>query len=194
MEVTIVIVNYNTPDLLKACVESIRKFYPTVEIIIVDGSEDDSVSRAMRSDYTFTMPVGFNMGHGPGMNFAIRACETDFVLLCDSDVTIDKAGVIEEMLKIPPYAYGIGQVVEVNEHGGNVEKGIRYLHPHFALINRDAYHLFPEFINHGAPLLATMKKRPYVVNFPVGDYITHKGRGTRALNPKEFNPSNWDKA
>lgn len=192
--VTAIIVNYNTPDLLKACVASIRKHYPTLDIVIVDGSETDETHRELRDTHTFTIPVKFNIGHGPGLNMGIRACETDYVLLVDSDVTIDKPGVIEELLKIPSYAYGCGQVVEVNEHGSNVEKGIRYLHPHFALINRTAWGMFPPFMNHGAPLLNTMKAKPHVVNFPwLEKYITHKGRGTRVLNPEGFKPGNWDK-
>ncbi len=191
--VTAIIVNYNTPDLLRDCVASIRKFYPCMDIVIVDGSEDDSVSFSMRDKHTFTIPLRSNCGHGPGLNIGIRSTETDYVLLVDSDVTIDKPGVIEAMLKLPLTAYGCGQVVEVNETGNNVHDGIRYLHPHFALIRRKAWDLYPPFINHGAPLLATMKMQPYIMNFPVGEFVTHKGRGTRVLNPKEFNVGNWDK-
>jgi len=193
-KVTAIIVNYNTPELLTDCVNSIRKFYPTMDIVIIDGSEDDSVSFSMRGMHTFTVPVKHNIGHGPGMNLGIRSCQTEFVLLVDSDVVIDKAGVIEAMMKMPSYAYGCGQVVEVNEQGGNVDhEAIRYLHPHFALIRRAAWVIHPPFINHGAPLLTTMKSRPHVRYFPVEEYITHKGRGTRALNPEGFKPGNWDK-
>jgi len=193
-KVTAIIVNYNTPELLTDCVNSIRRFYPIMDIIIVDGSETDKTHLSLRDKCTFSMGLKFNSGHGPGMNMGIRACETEYVLLVDSDVTIDKPGVIEAMLEMPPYAYGCGQVVNVNEHGSNVEhESIRYLHPHFALINRRAWEIHPPFINHGAPLLKTMKARPHIRNFPVADYITHKGRGTRALNPEGFKPNNWDK-
>lgn len=195
-KVTAIIVNYNTPELLKECVESIRRFYPNMDIVIVDGSEDCGPSFQLRNERTFTIETNHNIGHGPGLNLGINAAETDFVLLVDSDVTIDKPGIIEEMMKMPEFCYGCGQVVFVNDQGGNVPEkgGIRYLHPHFALINKKAYKNFMPFINHGAPLLVTMKQKPYVMNFPwLSKYITHKGRGTRELNPKEFNVGNWDK-
>jgi len=205
LNTTAIIVSYNTADLLRACYNSIRKFYPELPVIIIDGShhanECFTYSKSIADKFTRVANVEFNIGHGPGMKLGIGMCQTNYFLLIDSDVTIDKAGVIEGMeathqSKADTLVYGCGKVVQVNETGNNVDKGINYLHPYFALINKTAYLNHEPFINHGAPLIKTMLSIFYpniLVSFPVDEFVTHKGRGTRELKPKEFTPGYWDK-
>lgn len=208
--VTAIIVSYNTRDLLRNCVESIRKFYPTLKIIIIDGSPPDSdcwqYVAGLEDDNTKVRLLEHNGGHGPGMVKGIELCETDYFLLCDSDVEIKQNRSIERMMhyfntKSCDYGreiYGLGKVIQTDSLGNNTDYGIDYLHPHFALIKKDAYLKFDPIINHGAPLINAMLHiciagGARVVNFPVENFIIHHERGTRALNPKEFNPANWDK-
>jgi len=211
--VTAIIVSYKTPDLLRSCVESIRRFYPTLQVIIVDGSPPDSecwvyCHELMQEPNTLVKCVEYNIGHGNGMKMGISMCETEYFLLVDSDVTIDKAGGLEFMIETfqrSSNCYGYGFIVEVNERGGGIgdesfehEKIYRYIHPHFALIKKSMYLKYAPIINHGAPMIKSMidiheKKEDYIAYWPVMEWITHHERGTRKLNPKEFNPANWDK-
>lgn len=203
--ITAIIVSYKTPLLLRQAYESFRVFYPNTQVIIIDGSPPDSecwaYALSLQSCWTNVRCVEYNIGHGNGMKMGISMCHTDYFLLMDSDVEINKP-CLEEMLtwlKPTPRCYGIGKIVTVNEFGGNCDKdenSIPYLHPHFALINKAYYLKCDPIINHGAPMLQAMKSviknKLTVKNYNVELYVTHHERGTRKLNPPEFNPVNWD--
>lgn len=202
--VTAIIVSYNTPDLLRACVESIRKFYPALKIIIIDGSPPDSdcwiyCHKLMQEPNTLVKCVEYNIGHGNGVKMGISMCETEYFLLVDSDVEI-LSPILEDML-IPfkkGDCYGVGEIISVDENGNN-GGNILYLHPHFALINKEKYLKHSPIMNHGAPMLNAMKSISNVYDCGLAfcpdfkNRYVHHERGTRKLNPKEFNPVNWDK-
>lgn len=200
-KVTAIIVSYMQTDLLRRCYESIRKFYIDLPVIIIDGSEPDSdcwaYSMSLAGQFTTVRNVEYNIGHGPGLKLGILLCETEFFLIVDSDVIIDRAPVEKMMYMMELHdAYGVGQIVFVNEHGGNVEKGYQYLHPHFALISKAKYLKYAPIIHHGAPLIKSMidiDGKHLLIGFPVSLFVTHLGRGTRALNPPEFQPGTWEK-
>jgi GT2 family glycosyltransferase len=96
MDVSIVIVNYNTAQLSVACAESIlrQSLRSQIEIIIVDnGSEDDSVSRFRE----LPPPVklienGVNLGFAAANNRGIRESTGRYVLLLNSDTEFLDAG------------------------------------------------------------------------------------------------------
>lgn len=200
--VTGIIVSYNTRNLLSNCVTSIRKFLPSMNLIIIDGSAQNnpcfSFSKTLKNSNTKVLNVLHNIGHGKGMIAGINICETKYFLLIDSDIEM-KENPLPEMMKLIKNNYGVGQVVNVDKDGMNKEKGIKYLHPYFALINKEKYLKYSPILHHGAPMLQAMidiknkKKSKTLIDFPVEKYIHHLGRGTRVLNPKEFNPKNWDK-
>ena len=197
--VSAIIVSYNTPELLKGCYESIRKFYPELHCILVDQSDENSTCfnyvKTRNNYYNTKVLLKKNYGHGPGIKFGIELCKSEYFLLIDSDVVIKKEGVIESMLSLMEKGvYGVGHIMQVNSKGLNVENGIPYLHPHFALIKKEEYLKFKPAINHGAPMLEAMKScTSLLLDFPVKNYIIHHERGTRKLNPKAFHPKNWDK-
>ncbi|MES2397946.1 MAG: glycosyltransferase [Bacteroidota bacterium] len=201
-QVTGIIVSYNTRNLLCKCVESIRKFYPTMKLIIIDGSKPSDpcyyFARSLINYVTKVHSVNRNIGHGEGMNLGISKCESEYFLLIDSDTVIN-GNIIPEMLDKIKNSYGVGQVVNVDNNGMNTDKGIKYLHPYFALINKDQYFKYLPIIHHGAPMINSMidinkkKKSKLLIDFPVEKYVKHLGRGTRALNPKDFHPKHWDK-
>lgn len=213
--VTAIIVSYNTRDLLRDCYNSIRRFYPTMTVIIIDGStpgnECCEYAKSISREYTVVKSLGYNIGHGKGMKMGIDLCKTEYFLLVDSDVAIKKEGVLERMLKyinlheglLIGSTYGCGPYILVRPDGTNIEidrieEGLPYLHPHFALIRKSEYIKYPEIINHGAPMLNAMNGlkqagKIFIPFFELDNYIYHAERGTRKLNPKEFHPKNWDK-
>jgi hypothetical protein len=187
-DTTIVMVCFETQQIVRTAYESIRKHYPQIKVIIVDGSKArnpcHTYTHNVRSENTAVFHVNFNIGHGEGMHFALKHIHTKYALLMDSDVEII-APCIELMeAEMSEGLYGVGQVVSVNHHGINKEDGFPYLHPHFALIDVSTYRKYPPSAHHGAPLILPMRKlhengeSNLVKDFPVGDYVLHKGRGT----------------
>lgn len=79
MEISIIIVNYKTPELTRAAIASIKKYPPKVsyEIIIIDNSKD-------------------NVGFARGNNKGIRKAKGKFVLLLNSDTEV-KMGSIDKL-------------------------------------------------------------------------------------------------
>jgi len=93
MDLSIVIVNYQTFDLTKNTINSIFKYsYPfSYEVIVVDNaSNDDSLEKLQ--DY-FKDKVKFiasdeNKGFAHGNNQALRQVSSDYVLLLNSDTIV----------------------------------------------------------------------------------------------------------
>ncbi len=205
MNTTAVIVTYNTPELIYDCVKSILKFYPRLPILIIDNSPIHSecyqmcknLSRefdTVKTHFTF-----HNIGHGRGLHLGINMVYTENVLIVDSDTEM-LAPCLETMEKeLKTNVYGIGQIVQVNEHGVNVFRGIKYLHPYFALIKKKMYDNNPGFIHHGAPFIKTMcwihdqnklGNSIELKNKDLKPYVLHKERGTRNVIEKMSRKTN----
>lgn len=202
-KVSIVIVTYNTLPEFSRCYAALRKFYPTVPLIVVDGSNTRDACykyiNCLKDKNLRKIQLTVNVGHGQGLNHGIDKVQTPYFLALDSDCYLT-GKVIEPMLELLTVnVYGVGQVVKVNEKGENSEKGIDYLHPHCALVSLEYYRRFTRFVHHGAPLISTMlslskQNLVKVRNFPVEEYANHAGRGTRKLMPKEFKGYTWDRS
>ena len=95
MNLSVVIVNYQTFELTRDTINSIFRFsYPfTYEVIVVDNaSSDDSLARLQ--DY-FKDNVKFiasdeNNGFAAGNNQALRQVNSDYVLLLNSDTVVNE--------------------------------------------------------------------------------------------------------
>jgi GT2 family glycosyltransferase len=96
MDVSIVIVNYNTAQLSVACAESIlrQSLRSQIEVIIVDnGSQDDSVARLMQlPPPVIVIENKANLGFAAANNRGIRESSGRYVLLLNSDTELLDAG------------------------------------------------------------------------------------------------------
>ena len=81
MDLSIIIVNYKTSELVKACVTSIKKYPPktSYEIIVRDNSVD-------------------NVGFAKGVNLGIKKAKGGYILLLNSD-TLVKKGSLDKLLE-----------------------------------------------------------------------------------------------
>lgn len=169
-------VNYNTPDLIYNMVKSVRQFYDN-EILIIDGSEQKLYEQAKDLLKEFEgieiHHFSFNLHHGKSIGYGIHNIHSDKILVIDSDVIILKNGILELLEdQLKPESYGIGDVQRVDDNGFNIGSrggaiglkeseitgiGYAYLHPAFMLINREVALQWPMPINHGAPMIDTMK-------------------------------------
>ena len=189
-------VGRSVPDLLDRALGSLRKFYPTIPVLLIDNGSDDGKSAGLIMDWKSRYPQHTefllnkrNLHHGPAIDQALHHAASPFVLLLDSDCEILRGRLIEEMLKFAassPLHYAVGQRVWMDRRGFDLpaanQEAIPYIRPICMLIRRSAYLELPKAERHGAPLLANMRKAArsgYVlVDFPIEEYIHHKGRGT----------------
>ena len=88
-DVSIIIVNYNTCDLLRNCLKSIFRFSApvAVEVIVVDNDSKDQSEQMVTSEFPKVkwIQTGYNAGFGRANNIGIRAAEGEYALILNSD-------------------------------------------------------------------------------------------------------------
>jgi GT2 family glycosyltransferase len=201
---TAVTVCCNTPQLLKDSVFSIRKFYPELRIIIINGStvghECDHYCKDLNNPFIEVANVGYNIGHGPGMNLGITMADTDFVLLFDTDITL-KGMPLQRMMELfEEDTFGVGEVIyddqligPYNIKFGKGEEKFSVLHPYFHIIQKKVYRKFLPYVQSGGPCFLTALdifsqglSDKILKPFPVRDYVDHTWRGTRDVEPPDM--------
>ncbi|MFC1739007.1 glycosyltransferase family 2 protein [Planctomycetota bacterium] len=104
---TICIVNYKTPDFIKLCLRSIRKFtkYPYEVIVVDNDSRDESLEYLKRlewirllerKDKTNDSSGGY--AHGAGLDLGLQNCNTEFFISMHSDVFIQRQSWLTELI------------------------------------------------------------------------------------------------
>jgi len=198
-----VVVEYATPDLLRIAIESIRKFYD-FPIIVINGSEE-------RLDYpnVEVKNVGYNIGHGLGMDMGIKMAKTDYVLTFDTDIEMKKPCLEQMLEKAKDDTYAIGKVyLRNNTEFYNQHRDVfpsmgvvHIVHPSFQIVNKKEYLQYAPYISAGAPTVLSYhdiarhkKEKEILINFPVPDYVEHRNAGTRnRIDRSEYeSPDNPD--
>lgn len=99
MDLSIVIVSYNTEKLLDDClsslIRSLRDAPFTTEILVVDNISKDGTREMLRKKYpeVITILNNENIGFGRANNQGIRKAKGKYVLLLNSDTVIRKNGI-----------------------------------------------------------------------------------------------------
>jgi GT2 family glycosyltransferase/glycosyltransferase involved in cell wall biosynthesis len=109
---TIIIVNYNTCDLLRACLASLRAHAPDAPIIVVDNASTDG-SAAMAAREFPAVQIRHsdrNLGFGAANNRALADVHTEFAMLLNPDTRIagDVITALAETLDAHPTAAAVG--------------------------------------------------------------------------------------
>lgn len=89
MTLSICIVNWNTRELLRACLRSIER-YPLAEpyeVIVVDNASTDGSAEMVRAEFpnVFLIANAENRGYAAGNNQALRQARGEFILLLNPD-------------------------------------------------------------------------------------------------------------
>lgn len=186
-----VIINYQTPDLLRRAVTSFRKFYPEERLELVDnGSSDDSVAvlEELATDNPESTGVTVhprNLYHGPAMHRALVDASADHVFILDSDTVTRKGGFLEGMSAVLDEqgdVFAVGQQAMVDRRGFASSSGVPVPVSAHMMVRRQMYLQLPPFQHHGLPVLESCvaaKQRGWRVSeFPIEQYVEHLGRGT----------------
>jgi GT2 family glycosyltransferase len=101
-DVSVIIVNWNTKDLLLACIRSILTNTNEVEleIIVVDNASSDGSQEALRQTFPDVKLIQNtdNLGFAKANNIGIRASTGAYICLVNSDVEV-KSGCIDRMIE-----------------------------------------------------------------------------------------------
>ena len=101
MELSIIIVNFNTKDITRACLDSIRMYAAGVEyeIILVDNASTDGRVAAFKKMQGITfIPNTKNVGFAKANNQGLRIAKGNYILLLNSDTEIHEDS-IQTMLR-----------------------------------------------------------------------------------------------
>ena len=96
-ELTIIIVLYNSTNLIFECLQSLNNF----NIIIVDNGKNKHLLKKLNSYQNIKKIIKpkKNLGFGNGVNLAFNDIETDFFLVLNPDIILNENS-IYELLKI----------------------------------------------------------------------------------------------
>jgi GT2 family glycosyltransferase len=100
-DLSIIIVNYNTRDYLRACLASIeaQKGALSVDVVVVDNASKDGSAEMIREEYPRVKLVepGVNTWFTGGNNLGVRQAQGEYALLLNSD-TLIQPGMLQTMI------------------------------------------------------------------------------------------------
>lgn len=159
---------WNTDWLIERSIKSIRKFHPELNIFVVDGSDEENdcykYLNSIQDNFLRVWHVGKNIGHGRGMDAAIRQVKFPYVLFFDSDIEMIKSPLSGMLALMEKDTYGVGYFERVGYDGFDYgahrshqrQSPVKYLHPYFQLVQVSEYKKFKPYIHHGAPCVSAM--------------------------------------
>ena len=95
-EISVIILNYNTKDLLEKLLPSVlSSTYENFRVVVADnGSSDGSASLVKEKfDSVEIIEISTNKGFAGGYNHVISEISTEYLVLLNSDVEVEKAAV-----------------------------------------------------------------------------------------------------
>ena len=122
MELSIIITSHKNPELLKVCLDALKKniSLDDYELIVADSETEEPTELMMREDYPQIkfLPCKENVGFQFLVNRGIKASRGDYILILNGDIIVKKDS-IEKLLvflKSHPEAGLIGpQLLNFNE-------------------------------------------------------------------------------
>ncbi len=119
MDLSIIIVSYNTSQITKDCIESVilslEDSQIKYEIVVIDNdSSDDSVEqlKILKTKYKqiLLLESDKNIGFGPANNLGVKKSKGDYILLLNSDTVVLNHAIekLLEFTKSNPKAHFVG--------------------------------------------------------------------------------------
>lgn len=125
IDLSIIIVSYNTKKLTRGCIESIIKFKPKIglEVIVVDNGSTDGSVEVLRKLKVLNSNIEIveckkNLGFAKANNQGMKRAKGEYVLLLNSDTKVTK-GAIDKLIEFAKSRSDAGVIVPqlLNENG-----------------------------------------------------------------------------
>lgn len=85
-KLSVIIVNYNTKDILEKCLRNLSGKYPNIEMIVVDNGSSDGSSDMVKEQFSDVVVIDTqNNGLAAGSNLGFKRATGDFILYLGSD-------------------------------------------------------------------------------------------------------------
>src|SRR3954451_15774620 len=86
--ITVAVVSWNTRDLLRRCLNSLRD--DRLEVWVVDNSSDDGSARLVREEFPGVrlLALDENIGFGRAVNLVADQTASEWLLVANADVTL----------------------------------------------------------------------------------------------------------
>ena len=128
-ELSILIVNWNTRDLLRACLSSVRQNVAVAhEIIVVDNDSHDGSAAMMESEFPEVIFVAndFNAGFALGNNQAYEKARSEWIWLLNPDTQVlpDAAENLIEFLKADARRGAVASAL-IDARDGHIQRSCR---------------------------------------------------------------------
>lgn len=117
-KLTIAIKTFERPGCLQECVESIKKMYPDIKIIVADDSKNPEKNELVDEYYFLPHDSGLSYGR----NFLMSKISTPYCMMIDDDTKFVTPNCIDMMVSILDNNPGIDLVA--GHILGNIFKGI----------------------------------------------------------------------
>lgn len=193
LDITVIVPNFRTLAMTRRAVDSLRWFYPTVQLIVVDdGSRDASTQYirdlAERDPNARALILEHNTGHGAALHAGIQMVETARFFAMDSDIVVRRGGFLElmesHMLQENLYALGVMYVQDERYD-------LRWVLAIASMYDLKTYNTLPPFVHDADPMKQNMVEAQArglgLACFPIYDYVVHREKGTR----RSYNDE-WD--
>jgi len=130
-KLSILIVNYNQKYFARMCVDSLKKSKCNFdfEVIICDNNSHDEslkyLKEASKKDCIKLVEPGRNLGYGSGMNFAAREAKGKYVLILNTDITVEN-NTLQKIVNYMDEHPGIGVLgPKLMYHNGELQHSCR---------------------------------------------------------------------
>ena len=110
--VDVVVVTYNSRDMIRACVEPLCR-HPDIDVIVVDNNSSDGTLDAIAGLGVHTIPRNDNLGFAFACNQGWRAGGSPFVVFLNPDTRADAADILglADVLAEQPAVGAVGPLI-----------------------------------------------------------------------------------
>jgi N-acetylglucosaminyl-diphospho-decaprenol L-rhamnosyltransferase len=88
---SIIVVSYNTRELLRQCLRSLSVHCPAAEVIVIDNASEDGSGKMVRREHPAAKLIALNknVGFAAANNIGLQSARGEFILLLNSDTYVE---------------------------------------------------------------------------------------------------------